>query len=120
MPRVPATARDSMARGVIFSPSVHMATGMAGISRSSTASVASGVTSRGDRPVPPVVTIRPIFFSSAQSRSAALICSFSSGTMAVWTTVKPASSSMPQTAGPLVSFRCPLLPRSLTVMTAAV
>ena len=56
-PRVPATARDNMARGVIFSPSIHMATGMARISRSSTARVASGVTSRGERPVPPAVMI---------------------------------------------------------------
>lgn len=58
-PRVPVTARDSMARGVIFSSSIHMATGMARISRSSTARVASGVTSRGERPVPPVV----VFFA---------------------------------------------------------
>ena len=41
-PLVPATARESMARGVLLSPSTHMATGMARISRSSTASVASG------------------------------------------------------------------------------
>ena len=118
LPRVPATARDSMARGVIFSPSTHMATGMAGISRSSTARVASGVTSRGESPVPPVVTISPIRFSSAHSRSAPLICSCSSGTTAVWTTSNPACSSMARTAGPLVSCRSPRLPRSLTVMTA--
>lgn len=37
LPLIPATARDSIARGVTFSPSTHMATGMAGISRSSTA-----------------------------------------------------------------------------------
>lgn len=37
LPLIPATARDSIARGVTFSPSIHMATGMAGISRSSTA-----------------------------------------------------------------------------------
>ena len=34
LPLIPATARDSIARGVTFSPSIHMATGMAGISRS--------------------------------------------------------------------------------------
>lgn len=57
-PRVPATARESMARGVILRPSTHMATGMARISRSRTAKVASGVTSRGESPVPPVVMMR--------------------------------------------------------------
>ena len=36
----------------------HMATGMARISRSRTAKVASGVTSRGESPVPPVVMMR--------------------------------------------------------------
>ena len=101
-PRIPATARDNMARGVIFSPSIHMATGMARISRSSTARVASGVTSRGERPVPPAVMIRSMCRWSAQSRSAALICACSSGTMAVCVTEKPASSSMARTAGPLL------------------
>lgn len=92
----PKTADESsMARGVIFKPSTHMATGMALISRSSTSSVASGVTSRGDRPVPPVVTIRSMCRVSAQSRRAA-------------------------TAGPLVPCRGPRLPRSLMVSTAAV
>ena len=72
-----------MALGVTFSPSTHMATGMARISRSSTSAVASGVTSRGESPVPPVVRMRSIFLSSAQARSSALICPRSSGTMAV-------------------------------------
>lgn len=44
--------------GVILRPSTHMATGMARISRSRTAKVASGVTSRGESPVPPVVMMR--------------------------------------------------------------
>ena len=59
-PRVPATARESMARGVILRPSTHMATGMARISRSRTAKVASGVTSRGESPVPPVVMMAAV------------------------------------------------------------
>ena len=66
VPLVPATARESMARGVTLRLSTHIATGIARISRSSTASVASGVTSRGERPVPPVVRIRFAWSSSAQ------------------------------------------------------
>ena len=62
----PATARESMARGVTLRLPTHIATGIARISRSSTASVASGVTSRGERPVPPVVRIRFAWSSSAQ------------------------------------------------------
>lgn len=46
------------AGGDFLRPSTHMATGMARISRSRTAKVASGVTSRGESPVPPVVMMR--------------------------------------------------------------
>lgn len=78
---VPATARESIARGVCFSPSIHMATGMALISRSRMPRVASGVTSLGERPVPPVVMIRSSCFSSAQAVSSARMAGISSGTM---------------------------------------
>ena len=53
---------------------------MPGASLSSTARVASGVTSRAVRPVPPVVRIRSAASPSAQAASAAAIRSVSSGT----------------------------------------
>ena len=56
-PRIPATARDSMACGVILSDSARMTSARPGASRSITDRVASGVTSRGAKPVPPVVSI---------------------------------------------------------------
>ena len=54
-PTVPATARDSRPRGLTR----RMASARPGASRSSAASVPSGVRSRGPNPVPPVVTTRP-------------------------------------------------------------
>src|SRR6266511_3986331 len=53
--RTPATARDSMPAGVTRTLSARMTSAMPGTSYSSTSSVACGVTSRGARPVPPVV-----------------------------------------------------------------
>ena len=48
--------RDSAAIGVCASPAARISSASPGASRSSTALVASGVTSRGPNPVPPVVT----------------------------------------------------------------
>ena len=118
-PLIPATARESIARGVDFSPSTHMATGMARISRSSTASVASGVTSCGERPVPPVVTTRSACNMSQAWTMAAEICPSSSGTVCIACTAKPAFSSMARMAGPLVSVRVPAAQKSLTVRMTA-
>ena len=56
------TARDAI--GVCRSPSARIASGSPGARRSSTESVASGVTSRGPSPVPPVVRMRSSFSSS--------------------------------------------------------
>ena len=53
--------------------------------RSHTAAVASGVTSLGEKPVPPVVSTRATS-ASAQERSSCSISARSSGTMAVRTT----------------------------------
>jgi hypothetical protein len=53
---LPAAGRDSIACGVTFSDSWIIATTRPGASRSKIAFVASGVTSRGEKPVPPVVT----------------------------------------------------------------
>src|SRR5688572_26258141 len=56
--RMPATARDRAARGVLLNPSTRISSAMPGTGLSITATVASGVTSRGESPVPPVVTTR--------------------------------------------------------------
>ncbi len=56
-----------------------MVCGMAGISRCTTARVASGVTSRDERPVPPVVSTKSHPSSSAQRHSSRLMVSLSSG-----------------------------------------
>ena len=57
--RAPATARESAAIGVCASPVARISSARPGASRSITARVASGVTSRGPKPVPPVVTTSP-------------------------------------------------------------
>ena len=55
--RIPAAERERHPFGVIFMLSARMSSGMPGVSRSMTAFVASGVISRGENPVPPVVNI---------------------------------------------------------------
>ena len=82
---MPAAARVSMARGVICMESARIASGMPGVSRSITARVASGVTSRTENPVPPVVRISATP-RSAQSVISRISTSFSSGTI-----LKPAT-----------------------------
>ena len=52
---IPETPRESMPIGVCFIDSARIASAMPGASRSITALVASGVTSSGVKPVPPVV-----------------------------------------------------------------
>ena len=64
-----------------------MASGMPGVTRWQTARVASGVTSRGAKPVPPVVTMRGQFPPSARRMRAASIWGCSSGTRTVSVTV---------------------------------
>ena len=54
----PARARESAARGSASDVAARIASGMPGIWRASTREVASGVTSRGAHPVPPVVKTR--------------------------------------------------------------
>ena len=69
---IPAAARLSMARGVTCIERARIASAMPGASRSMTARVASGVTSRSEKPVPPVVA------TSARPRSAHSCISFAS------------------------------------------
>ncbi len=57
-PRTPTIALEIMAWGVFFRLSARIASANPGTSFSMTSSVASGVTSLGLRPVPPVVRIR--------------------------------------------------------------
>ena len=69
--RDPATPRDSAARG---NASMHVTRSRSAIpsaSRSSTARVASGVLSRGERPVPPVVSTRSARVAVAPGERAA-------------------------------------------------
>ena len=78
-PRTPASPRESRACGVFASESARSASAIPGATRSSTSAVASGVTSRGPRPVPPVVSTTAA--SSASSAIASAIASRSSGTI---------------------------------------
>ena len=57
-PRRPAIPRESIPRGVICTLAARIVSAMPGATRFMTASVASGVTSRREKPVPPVVTAR--------------------------------------------------------------
>ena len=116
-PTMPATSRERQAFGVIASDAARMASGMPGAMRSHTAAVASGVTSRGENPVPPVVSTSATPRAAA-SRSSASIRSRSSGTRRVATTRYPWRSASSTSAGPLASGRSPLNERSLTVMTS--
>ena len=62
---MPAAALDKIERSVYFIVSILMASGMPGTIFSHTATVASGVTSLGAKPVPPVVTMSAISFEDA-------------------------------------------------------
>src|SRR2546428_5964582 len=89
-PMAPATPRDSMPCGVCSRERARRASAMPGISRSMTRRVASGVTSFGDRPVPPVVrtTFAP---ARTAARMAVATRSTSSGTSSVRTTSMPSA-----------------------------
>ena len=78
-PRITATWRDRIAVGTNARPMRRICSPKPGISLVATASVASGVTSRGAGPVPPVVSTRSQRASSTSSRKVALIAASSSG-----------------------------------------
>ncbi len=61
---MPEVARESIENWVIFSDSINMAFVRLVVSFSITSLVASGVTSLGEKPLPPVVKIR---FNSSES-----------------------------------------------------
>ena len=77
-PLRPATPRESQAKGLACAPRERMASASPGASRSMTRRVASGVRSRGPRPVPPTVntSAAPCALSSS---SVEAIASSSSG-----------------------------------------
>lgn len=96
-----------------------MASAMPGTILLTTVSVASGVTSRGETPVPPVVNMRSGFCTSAQEANIWDICRSSSGQTAVQATSIPWDSSKWWRAGPEASSLIPLEDRSLIVSMAA-
>ena len=118
-PRTPATWRESIAAGSAARPAARIASASPGTSRSTTSRVASGVTSRGERPVPPVVRTRSAPLS-ASSRSAAASASRSSGRQdeATISTGARRRRTAAATAGPERSSRSPRNERSETVTTA--
>ena len=116
-PSVPHTARLKLAIGVSLRPSARINSATPSSSRSHTVRVASGVTSRGPMPVPPVVTTKRAM--PAAFRIASSIRSRSSGTVTRDTVWKPFASNVRAKAGPDRSSRSPRAQLSLTVMTAA-
>ena len=120
VPRSPLTARESIACGVLASEPARIASAKPGAGRSSTSSVASGVTSRAVKPVPPVVRTRLASVSSAKRVSSAAICVALVGhDGALDDRRRPARASSSSSAAPLSSSRSPREPLSETVSTAA-
>ena len=78
-PRTPASARDRMAVGTVAKLRIRIASPKPGSSLSITSRVASGVTSRSDGPVPPVVITSAQSSGSHSSRNVAAIAARSSG-----------------------------------------
>src|SRR4051794_37086871 len=104
--------------GVCLSPSARIVSAKPGASRWITERVASGVTSLGVRPVPPVVKMRsqpsPTKWCSRSSISAK-----SSGTTSMPTTSQPASSAAAASLGPERSSASRAATRVETVRIAA-
>ncbi len=119
-PRVPHTARDTAAREVLARLTMVMALSKPAMRFSMTRKVASGVTSRGATPVPPVVQMKSKPSTRASCVKSAASCRSSSGS------TKPrarqssisarANSSM---SGPEASARKPAAPLSLRVIQAS-
>ena len=78
-PLIPAVWRDKMAVGMRPIDTARIASPNPGSILVQTACVASGVTSRGDGPVPPVVTTNEQFCTSIRSTKVAEMMSSSSG-----------------------------------------
>lgn len=115
---LPHTPRERAAYGVCFSPSARINSATPSIVRSQTLRVASGVTSRGEIPVPPVVTTNRAWVAAV--RNAAAICWASSGSILVRAISNPASLRHCCSRGPERSSRVPRWEESLMIRTAAV
>lgn len=74
LPRIPAVCRDRMAVGTCLREMVRILSPKPGSSLVHTASVASGVTSLGAGPVPPVVTTKLHFELSTCSELLSMMC----------------------------------------------
>src|SRR5271156_4499832 len=116
-PRIPAAPRESTARGVFCAPAARICSGNPGIMRSTTEAVASGVTSRGPRPVPPVVRITSASLESAASFRKSSIAARSSARTAEETILHPSSRQRAITDGPEWSSDVPAATESLIVRT---
>ena len=110
---------DELCRVNFMDPAL-MASAMPGAFLVAAASVASGVMSLGENPVPPVVRIRSASRLSARRISVFLSMSVSSGRTGVSITSNPSPSSNAASAGPLSSVYSPANALSLKVTTAAV
>ena len=97
-------ARESMAWRVLVMEYARIASAIPGTSRSQTARVASGVTSRIESPVPPQVMTALAWRSSAAATMAAPISSTSSCTTACEATVQPCASMSSSSAAPASSW----------------
>ncbi len=109
-----------MARPVMARECWRTACAIPSAMRSQTACVASGVISRLENPVPPVVNITFTCLWSARRLSWRSKGCCSSASRSVSITAYPSASSISFTSGPLRSSRSPAAPLSLSVITAAV
>ena len=112
VPRVPATPRESRPSGLTR----RIASARPGASLSSTDRVPSGVRSRGPKPVPPVVTMRP-WNPSARLRRASATSSTPSAQTARPASVQPSAATLSASAAPDRSSRVPWTTPSETVRT---
>jgi len=109
----PTIPRESAARGVFFTPSARINWARPGISLSTTARVASGVTSRGPSPVPPEVKTASQSSPLVQARSVPRMRPASSGKTSSALTTQPCFSSNSRITGPERSARPPAAAASL-------
>jgi hypothetical protein len=86
---VNAPLRESAAKGVDSRPLARITSPKPGASRGAMERTASGVTSRGPKPVPPVQRIKSISPESAHFWTAWAISSISSGTMFASAIIQP-------------------------------
>src|SRR6185369_3795947 len=117
--RTPQTPREIIAIGVTFNDSARIASAIPGASRSIISWVASGVLSRGPRPVPPVVMIRFTSSRSAKSIRDSINGSRSSERILLATISAPRSVRSWTKAAPEASSRSPRAQASLAVITTA-